>query len=207
MKCGFVVARTGSLDLAANADLSVSEIHVSRWLRPSDDVTENPDPESFGGGSAFGWFITAFGLTRPDPVRGTEMDVFGQRIVAAVLDLALAAVAGVVGALVAGAVAIIAFGESATTAGLLVGFVASPGLYFVGWEAALGRTPGKWLLGLVVVAEDGSPASRLSILVRNVFRPLDFVPLYVLGFLSMLVTDRGQRVGDVVADTVVVRAE
>ncbi|UPV76580.1 RDD family protein (plasmid) [Halorussus limi] len=197
---------TGLLELASDADLSVSRMHVSRWLRPSDDVTESPDPESFGGGSALGWFTTAFGLTRPTPRRGTETDVFGQRTVAALLDLVFAAVAGVVGGFAFAVVAVVALGDGATLGALAAGVALSPWLYFLVWEATLGRTPGKWLFGLVVVAEDGSPASRRAVFVRNLLRPLDFAPFYVLGFLSMLATDRAQRIGDVVADTVVVRA-
>jgi len=197
----------GLLDLAADADLSVSRMHVSRWLRTSDDVTEDPDPESLGENSGLGWFLTAFGLTRPDPQYGTETDVFGERMVAAGIDLALAAVAAFAGGVVLGAVAGIAFGDSMFDIGIVLGFVTTPFLYFVVAEAALGRTPGKWLLGLVVVAEDGSVPSRRAVVVRNLFRPLDFLPFYVAGFVSMLTTERAQRVGDVVADTVVVRAD
>lgn len=197
----------GLLTLAADADLSVSRMHVSRWLRASDDVTENPDPESLGENSGLGWFATAFGLTRPDPRPGTEDDVFGQRMIAAGLDLALAAIASFAGGVAFGAIAGIALGDPAIGVGLFLGFVVGPAGYFLVWESLLGRTPGKWLLGLVVVAEDGSVPSRRAIVVRNLLRPLDFVPFYVLGFLSMLATDRAQRVGDVVADTVVVRAE
>ncbi|WP_128478709.1 RDD family protein [Halorussus pelagicus] len=197
----------GLLDLAADADLSISRMHVSRWLRTSDDVTENPDSESFGGRSPVGWFTTAFGLTRPDPKRETETDVFGQRMVAAILDLAFAAVSGVVGSFVFAVGVVLVLGESASVPALVVGMVVSPLLYFLVWEASLGRTPGKWLLGLVVVSEDGSPASFSSVLARNLLRPLDFAPFYVLGFLSMLATDRAQRVGDMAAGTVVVSAE
>ena len=48
-------------------------------------------------------------------------------------------------------------------------------------EAWFGRTLGKRLFGLVVVAEDGATASRRSILARNLLRPLDFLPCYGSG--------------------------
>ncbi|WP_135825319.1 RDD family protein [Halorussus ruber] len=199
----------GLLSLAEDGgrDIDTRRMHVSRWLRPSDDATENPDPESLGETSGLGWFRTAFGLARPDGRLGTETDVLGRRTLAAVLDLAGAVVAALVGGISLGAVAALAFGDSALDSGLLAGLVASPALYFVVWEVLFGRTPGKWLLGLVVVAEDGSRATRRAVVVRNLLRPLDFVPFYALGFLSMLGSDRAQRVGDLLADTVVVRAE
>ncbi|WP_276302431.1 RDD family protein [Halorussus lipolyticus] len=197
----------GLVSLAGDRDLAVSRMHVSRWLRRSDDVTDDPDPERVGENSGLGWFRTAFGLTRPDARPSTETEVLGRRTLAAVLDLAGVVVATFVGGVVLGAVAALALGESALSSGLLVGFAVSPVLYFVVWETLLGRTPGKWLLGLVVVAEDGSVPSRRALLVRNLLRPLDFVPFYALGLVSVLATDRAQRVGDLLADTVVVRTE
>jgi uncharacterized RDD family membrane protein YckC len=197
----------GLAGLAADAEFALSRIHVSRWLRRSDDVTDDPDPEQFGGSSPLGWLTTAFGLRRPEPARGTETEVFGRRIVAAIVDLLGAAVAGVVGAVAFGVVAVLALGDSATIRPLVVGFAVSPAVYFLAFEATLGRTPGKWLLGLVVVAGDGSPVSRRAVLVRNLLRPLDLLVFYALGFVSMLATDRAQRLGDAAADTVVVRTE
>ncbi|WP_135854173.1 RDD family protein [Halorussus salinus] len=205
----------GLAGLAADADLAVSRVHVSRWLRRSDDVTDDPDPEEFGGSSPLGWLTTAFGLRRPEPARGTETAVFGRRIVAAIVDLGGAAVAsvvgglafGVVGAVVVGGAGFLAVGDSAITASVVVGLVVAPPLYYLVFEATLGRTPGKWLLGLVVVAGDGSPVSRRAVLVRNLLRPLDLLVCYALGFVVMLATDRAQRLGDAAADTVVVRTE
>ncbi len=197
----------GLVGLAADADLALSRVHVSRWLRRSDDATDDPDPEEFGGSSPLGWLTTAFGLRHPDPARGTETEVFGRRIVAAIVDLLGAAAAGVVGAVAFGVVAVLALGDSATIRPLVVGFAVSPAGYFLAFEATLGRTPGKWLLGLVVVAGDGSPVSRRAVLVRNLLRPLDLLVFYALGFVAMLATDRAQRIGDAAADTVVVRTE
>lgn len=197
----------GLVSLAADADLAVSRMHVSRWLRTSDDVTENPDPEGTSQQPGLDWFLTAFGLTRPDARRGTETDVVGRRTLAACLDLALAGVAGFVGGVVCGAVASVAFGDAVTGLGILVGFAVAPLCYFLVPETALGRTPGKWLLGLVVVAEDGTRPSRRAIAVRNLLRPLDFVLCYAVGLLSVLATRRAQRLGDLVAKTVVARAE
>ena len=70
-----------------------------------------------------------------------------------------------------------------------------------------GRTVGKRLFGLRVIAADGSPASFVAVLVRNLVRAVDFLPaLYGLGLLAIVVSGRAQRLGDLAACTFVVRA-
>ncbi|MDE3102944.1 MAG: RDD family protein [Chloroflexota bacterium] len=70
-----------------------------------------------------------------------------------------------------------------------------------------GRTVGKRLFGLRVIAADGSPASFVAVLVRNLVRAVDFLPaLYGVGLLAIVVSGRAQRLGDLAAGTFVVRA-
>lgn len=83
-----------------------------------------------------------------------------------------------------------------------VGLWAAYGTLF---EAALGATPGKLLAGLVVAAEDGGRAGLRAIAVRNVLRAVDSLGFYFLGFLVMATSARRQRLGDRLADTVVLR--
>lgn len=80
--------------------------------------------------------------------------------------------------------------------------------YFVLFEWLWdGRTLGKRLFGLRVIGADGSPASFVAILVRNLVRVVDFLPaFYGLGLLAIVVTGRAQRLGDLAAGTFVVRA-
>ena len=59
----------------------------------------------------------------------------------------------------------------------------------------MGRTPGKKLVGITVVSEDGSLPSTRALAIRNFLRPLDFVVCYGLGFVTMVMTDRRQRIG------------
>ena len=69
-----------------------------------------------------------------------------------------------------------------------------------------GRTPGKQLLGLRVVDGRGLPLSLEQALVRNVVRALDFAPVfYGLGALACQYDARRRRLGDIVADTLVIR--
>jgi uncharacterized RDD family membrane protein YckC len=69
-----------------------------------------------------------------------------------------------------------------------------------------GRTPGKRLNGLRVVRVEGYPVGFLTSAVRNIMRLIDFLPsAYLLGAIVILATRKNQRIGDVVAGTLVVR--
>ena len=70
-----------------------------------------------------------------------------------------------------------------------------------------GQTVGKRLYGLRVIRDDGAPAGFVAVLVRNLVRIVDFLPaFYGLGLLTIIVTSRSQRLGDIAAGTYVVRA-
>jgi uncharacterized RDD family membrane protein YckC len=70
-----------------------------------------------------------------------------------------------------------------------------------------GQTPGKRWMKLRVIREDGRPITFWEASVRNLIRALDMMPapFYSIGLISVFVTGRDQRVGDMVAGTVVVR--
>lgn len=69
-----------------------------------------------------------------------------------------------------------------------------------------GRTPGKAALKLRVVDARGLPVSLYQSLVRNICRILDFFPaFYGVGAISTLVSPNRRRLGDLIADTLVVR--
>jgi uncharacterized RDD family membrane protein YckC len=77
--------------------------------------------------------------------------------------------------------------------------------YFFLCEAIWGQTLGKRLLGLRVLRPDGTPPSANSVAARNVLRILEEP---ILALLFMVGTGRRrQRIGDLVASTVVGRAE
>ena len=67
-----------------------------------------------------------------------------------------------------------------------------------------GQTPGKKMFNLYVTMENASPISPGASIIRNLLRFVDFLPfLYGFGFISMMLTRRFQRLGDLVAGTVV----
>lgn len=79
--------------------------------------------------------------------------------------------------------------------------------YYVVFEAFNGgRTPGKAALGIGVATVDGTPLGLGAVTLRTLMRLVDFLPAaYVVGALSIAVTARNQRLGDLVANTVVIR--
>src|SRR4051812_37112925 len=70
-----------------------------------------------------------------------------------------------------------------------------------------GQTPGKRWMKLRVIREDGRPISFYEAMIRNLLRLIDFMvpPFYSVGLVSVFATERDQRIGDLVAGTVVVR--
>src|SRR5688500_8237545 len=73
-----------------------------------------------------------------------------------------------------------------------------------------GQTPGKRLLKLRVIREDGRPVTLWEAIARNLLRIFDtfpgfFVPVYSIGLIAVFLSDRDQRVGDLFAGTVVIR--
>lgn len=81
--------------------------------------------------------------------------------------------------------------------------------YNVFFEAgAKGATPGQRFMKLRVMSVTGGPVSVAQAVMRNFLRVVDFMPgLYLTGVVCMLFTKRFQRLGDLVANTVVTYAE
>lgn len=78
-------------------------------------------------------------------------------------------------------------------------------LYPAWFEATWGSTPGKRMMGLVVLNDDGTPLAWPAALTRNLLRAVDFLPLFYLGgFLAMVTSRDFKRLGDLAANTLVV---
>ncbi|MBM4369766.1 MAG: RDD family protein, partial [Deltaproteobacteria bacterium] len=68
-----------------------------------------------------------------------------------------------------------------------------------------GASPGKRVMGLRVVRDDGAPAGLREVVLRNLLRAADAAPaMYVVGLAAMAVDPRFRRLGDRVAGTIVV---
>ena len=69
-----------------------------------------------------------------------------------------------------------------------------------------GRTPGKAAFGIQVVSADGTPLTLGAVTLRTLMRLIDFLPAaYAAGAVSIVASPRNQRLGDLVAGTVVIR--
>jgi uncharacterized RDD family membrane protein YckC len=91
---------------------------------------------------------------------------------------------------------------------ILLGFFLYYG-YFAAFEALWGgQTPGKRVVGLRVISVTGQPITAFDALLRNLLRIVDQMPgIYAVGVLSIFFTSRNQRLGDLVAGTVVVQEQ
>jgi uncharacterized RDD family membrane protein YckC len=68
-----------------------------------------------------------------------------------------------------------------------------------------GRTPGKRRAGVRIVMRDGGAPGAGALLVRNLLRLVDALPVfYVVGLASCLITEQRVRLGDLVAGTLLV---
>jgi uncharacterized RDD family membrane protein YckC len=68
-----------------------------------------------------------------------------------------------------------------------------------------GRTPGKRRAGVRIVMRDGSTPHVGALLIRNVMRLLDCLPMfYVVGLVTCLITAQRVRIGDLAAGTLLV---
>jgi uncharacterized RDD family membrane protein YckC len=148
-------------------------------------------------------------ISIPTP-EGVELELVlagvGSRLVGALLDTLLKGVTLFALWLVSGAVA--TDGGGFFVALLIVAsFVVLWG-YDVAFETlASGRTPGKRAAGLRVVRLGGEPVGFLASAVRNLLRIVDMQPgfVYAVGAVTILFSQRNQRLGDLAAGTLVVR--
>jgi len=75
-------------------------------------------------------------------------------------------------------------------------------LFEVFWN---GQTPGKRLVRILLISDSGRPITVYEAVTRNLLRLVDQFPgPYVVGIISVFLTARNKRIGDIVAGTVVV---
>jgi len=142
----------------------------------------------------------------PHPGAQASGNVLGRRIGAALLDIAVLVLAFTFASLLSGTGqsrgGTVALSQAGTVAYSMVGLA----YYFVA-EAITGQTLGKRLLGLRVMRASGERPGAGAIFLRTLLRLVDALPLlYALGLIVALSTGRRQRIGDLVAGTVVVAA-
>lgn len=150
---------------------------------------------------------------RIDTPEGISIEVtlagLGSRLGAALVDLliqgalllALTLALSLAGSVVSGDLGVFLMGI-----GTLLIAVIVLGYYIVFESLNGGRTPGKAAMGISVATVDGTALTVGAVTLRTLMRLVDFLPgLYAAGALAIAVTPRNQRLGDLVANTVVIR--
>lgn len=131
----------------------------------------------------------------------------GTRAIAWLIDMLIKIVISIVVGILA--LFLLPFGEAGAGLGaggyLIISFLLD---WFYGsvFEASWnGQTPGKRMQGLRVVRTNGTPIDVTSAIGRNFLRSADMLPIfYTVGMVSMLMTRRLQRLGDLFFDTMVI---
>lgn len=136
-----------------------------------------------------------------------EVHVTGRRVLATIVDGILIAVVVGIMAFLFGSTSVEGGQASASLSGLpaLFSFVLAFG-YYILMEGYLGQTVGKMLVGIKVVREDtgGVPGLKAAA-IRTVLRLVDGILSYLVAFITVLASQKNQRLGDMAAHTLVVR--
>ena len=136
-----------------------------------------------------------------------EVHVTGRRVIATIVDgVVIGAIVGIM-SFFFGSTAVEDGQASASVSGLpaLFSFVLAFG-YYILMEGYLGQTLGKMLVGIKVVREDtgGIPGLKAAA-IRTVLRIVDGFLSYLVAFVTVLASQKNQRLGDMAAHTLVVR--
>lgn len=81
--------------------------------------------------------------------------------------------------------------------------------YYIFFEMTWnGSSPGKRQVGIRVIRADGTPITLAESVIRNLVRLIDFLPgAYGLGLVTMFIDSKARRLGDLAANTMVVREQ
>ena len=133
-----------------------------------------------------------------------DVQVTGRRILATIVDgLIFGALYGVM-ALLFGVLFGGTNGYMQAIPGVLSAVIVV--LYYILLEGYLGQTVGKMLLGIKVVREDNGEVPGLGgATIRTLLRLVDGLFDYLVAFITVLISGKNQRLGDMAAHTLVVR--
>jgi len=140
----------------------------------------------------------------------------GQRIVAAIID---AIIVGIAVAVVSGVFMFSGlgmFGPPRMWHMFASPWVWAPWMWLVGLlipvgyytylEGTSGQTIGKRIVNIKVVKADGSRCDMSSAFLRSILRIIDSLFIGIVGIIVISTTEKKQRIGDIVANTIVVKA-
>ena len=144
------------------------------------------------------------------PFVGTHEDVHvtGRRILATIVDGLIFGGLYAVMVILFGSIATVGYanwnGSMPALPTVLYGAIVV--LYYILLEGYLGQTVGKMLLGIKVVREDDGEVPGLAgATIRTLLRIVDGISSYLVAFVTVLISGKNQRFGDMAAHTLVVR--
>lgn len=140
-----------------------------------------------------------------------EVASAGERVLARFLDVVLFAAYIFLAFLLAGvAMRGLSWKQQQEIGTLIYILLLIPVLTYTLWCESIfnGKTFGKMILGLKVVKSDGTPAGIGDFTVRWLTRPLEESVIFTaLELLVCIMSAKSQRIGDMIADTIVIRTK
>jgi len=76
--------------------------------------------------------------------------------------------------------------------------------YFILLEGTRGVTIGKFVCRIKVIDQNGNKCNIKKSVIRNLFRLVDGIALYLVGTISIVISNKRQRLGDKFAGTFIV---
>jgi len=153
------------------------------------------------------------GTLSPTPKRQVEgrYATLGERFIAVFVDMILLGIVTAIISIPFGIMALLG-SQFGSPIGWFIGgpqilFFVIWILYFSYFESTSGQTIGKRMMSIKVADESGGSLDSGRIVVRNILRIVDWLPfLYIISFILLATSNGRQRLGDLVAKTVVVKA-
>jgi uncharacterized RDD family membrane protein YckC len=136
-----------------------------------------------------------------------DVNVTGRRVVATLVDVVLFTILLIVMSALFGTSTAGDGGVSFQLTGLpFLIYLLITILYYIILEGTVGQTVGKMLLGIQVVREGtGQTPGMGAATIRTLLRIIDGFFFYLVALIVVLVSGKNQRLGDMVANTLVVR--
>ncbi len=140
---------------------------------------------------------------------GYEIAPLSDRVISMIIDLIIVAVIGAVILIVAIPFSLLV-NPLFFTADFSTGVLVLSIIYFIAFEWTGRQTPGKKFTGIRTVSlETLKTPDHGQVIVRNVVRIIDSFPgnLYIVGFIIAALTEKKQRLGDILAGTLMLKGE
>ena len=132
-----------------------------------------------------------------------EIGGLGERILAYIIDLAIFIALAIIGGILASVLSNTGIAVYFIIVGLMLLF------YDLVCESFFnGQSAGKVVMKIRVISLDGTRPKFSQFLLRWLFRLVDFsLTSWLGGVITIILTEKGQRIGDIIAGTVVIRTK